>query len=122
MFASEKEWPSDALTGSRLSEDCVKGNSPGDDCAAPTLQQVYLDIYIYINKIFIVIAQAIAVKVTGFLYKGNSELIQFEAEELSHLRTVSLCRMSVPPGKWPVALANGPHGSPTFEGFCQRRL
>lgn len=58
-------------------------------------------------------------KVTGFLYKGNSELIQFEAEELSHPRTASLCRVSVPPGKWPVALADGPHGSPTFGGFAR---
>lgn len=74
--------------------------------------------YLYINKIFIVIAHTIAVKVSGFLYKGNSELIQFEAEELSHLRIASLCRVSVPPGKWPVPLADGPHRSPTFGGFA----
>lgn len=37
----------------------------------PYSRQVDLGIYIYINKIFVVIAQAIAVRVTGFLYEGE---------------------------------------------------
>lgn len=68
MFASE-EWPSDALTG--RGQRIASTEIAQEMTVLPYSRQVYLDIYIYINKIFVVNAQAIAARVTGFLYEGT---------------------------------------------------